>query len=149
MEASRRLAVLLQHVGTQNVAEQGLSGPENGQLQQQPCRTAPPGQVIDSQAMEVFIDPNRAVKKDVYKALMERPELLPPHIEGLNKESHRELVRNSLKRILEIGYQPMTLFDSDIEKYIYMAETCAPVDLSLVRSASACTKPVSLETDPN
>lgn len=137
MDASRRLSVLLQQVATQD-------GPEHGQcsritddsIMQQPCRAAE--QVVDPHAMEVFMDANRSVKEDVYKALLQRPELLAQHIEGLSKESHRELVRNSLKCILEAGYEPMRLFDSDIEKYIYMAEICAPVDLSLVRWPPLC-----------
>lgn len=132
MEASRRLAVLLQQVTMQDGPEQGqYSRAQEGSITRQPCRAAE--QVVDSHVMEVFMDANRTVKEDVYKALLQRPELLAQHIEGLSKESHRELVRNSLKCILEAGYEPMRLFDSDIERYIYMAEICAPVDLSLVR----------------
>lgn len=141
MEASRRLSVLLKHVATLDGAEHGQSSPvpEDSMLMKQPCKAAE--QVVDSHAMEVFMDANRAVKEKVYKALMERPELLAPHIEGLSKESHRELVRNSLKRILEAGYEPLRLFDSDIEKYFYMAEICAPVDLSLVILFSTNRRP--------
>ena len=129
MDSSRRLAVLLQHVAPQGAEPEPSSGQEH--IIQQPCRAAQ--HVVDTQVMEAYIDPNRAVKQDVYKSLLDRPDLLAPHIEGLSKESHRELVRNSLRRILEIGYKPLTMFDSDISKYIYMAEICAPVDLSLVR----------------
>jgi hypothetical protein len=140
MEAARRLSVLLQHVDLDGADRGKSSGLREDCIAQQPCSAAQ-GQVIDSQAMEVFMDPNRAVKEDVYKSLLERPELLVPHIEGLSKESHRELVRNSLRRILEIGYSPLKLFDSDIAKYIYMAEICAPVDLSLVRRPLSSPQP--------
>lgn len=129
MDSSRRLAVLLQHFAPHGAEHESSSSQE--QLLLQPCRAAQ--HAVDTQLMEAYIDPNRALKQDVYKSLLERPDLLAPHIEGLSKESHRELVRNSLRRILEIGYKPLTMFDSDISKYIYMAEICAPVDLSLVR----------------
>jgi hypothetical protein len=87
---------------------------------------------VDAQTMEVFIDDQREVKARFFKLFQQHPELLPPHTEGLRHTEHRKLVRETLKAILSAGFRPLQFFDKDIRKYIYMAELCAPLDLSLV-----------------
>ena len=91
-------------------------------------------QVVDTETMATFLDPQRDLKAYVYDVFKQTPALLAPTIEGLSKAEHRELVRKSLRTLLAAGFSPLQYFDSDIKKYIYMAEVCAPIDLSLVRS---------------
>ena len=86
---------------------------------------------FDPNVMANFVDDLIFLKKQVYDVFIKRPDLLPSCTEGLTKEQHRELVRKSLHLILESGILPMNLFDTDIKKYIYMAELAAPIDLSL------------------
>lgn len=93
-------------------------------------------QVVDAQTMADFLDPQRDMKAYVYDIFKQNPALLAPTIEGLSKAEHRELVRKSLRTLLAAGFSPLEYFDSDIKKYIYMAEVCAPIDLSLVRAVS-------------
>jgi hypothetical protein len=131
MEASRRLSILRKHV-EDSVAEEPVAGhTQEVQMLRQPCAAK---QTVDPHTMECFLDGLRSVKASVYKAFAERPDLLVPTAEGLTKEAHRALVRDSLRCLLNAGYQPLQLFDTDIARYFYMAEVCAPIDLSLVRS---------------
>lgn len=126
MPVSRRVAVLEKQM-------RGDEGTSAG-LRREPCASTPALlENVDAGVMETFLDDQRELKRDVYAAFAKRPDLLVPTVEQLNKEEHRELVRNSLRAILDAGYKPLDYFDSDIRKYIYMAEVCAPIDLSLVR----------------
>ena len=133
MPASRRVAVL----------EKQMRGEDDAgsSLRREPCSASPALlENVDAGIMETFLDDQRDLKRDVYAAFAKRPDLLVPTVEQLNKEEHRELVRNSLAAVLDAGHKPLEYFDSDIKKYIYMAEVCAPIDLSLVRTqqASSC-----------
>jgi hypothetical protein len=91
----------------------------------------------DPLTMEYFLDDQRDLKQTVFDVFKQHPALLVPTIEGLSKTEHRQLVRDSLRVILAAGFNPLQYFDSDIKKYIYMAEICAPIDISLVRSPSS------------
>lgn len=101
-------------------------------LQRMPC-SSEQVETVDAHTMECFIDQLRPVKASVYSAFMKRPELLPPVIEGMRKSEHRQLVRDGLACIIDAGIEPLAFFDQDVRRYIYMAEICAPIDLSMVR----------------
>lgn len=85
--------------------------------------------------MEACIDDQRDTKKQLYEIFKQRPELLVPVTEGLTHTEQRQVVRDCLMAVLDAGVKPMELFDSDIRKYIYLAELAAPIDLSLVRAS--------------
>lgn len=128
--ASRRLSILSQHMAD-------ARSPEGDQrhgvvLQRMPC-SSEQVETVDAHTMECFIDQLRPVKASVYSAFMKRPELLPPVIEGMRKSEHRQLVRDGLACIIDAGIEPLAFFDQDVRRYIYMAEICAPIDLSMVR----------------
>jgi hypothetical protein len=89
---------------------------------------------VDASCMQAFIDDQRNLKREVYSIFKDHPALLVPTVEQLSKSEHRQLVRDTLHAILAAGFNPLHYFDADIKRYIYMAEICAPVDLSLVRS---------------
>lgn len=128
--ASRRLSVLHQQMDSSSQSQNEMS---NGTvLQRLPC-SAEQQETVDAHTMECFIDQLRPVKASVYAAFIRRPELLPPVIEGMRKSEHRQLVRDGLKCIVDAGIEPLTFFDQDVRRYIYMAEICAPIDLSMVR----------------
>ena len=48
-------------------------------------------------------------------------------------EDHRELVRKCLRLLVAEGYRPMHFYQNDLQKYYYLGELMALVDLSLVR----------------
>ncbi|KAK9822656.1 hypothetical protein WJX81_004971 [Elliptochloris bilobata] len=81
--------------------------------------------------MEKYIDDLCDLKEEVYETFRRRPDLLPPIIEDLTKEQHRELVRKCLLAILEAGYSPLRFYTGNIKKYFYLGELLALVDLSL------------------
>lgn len=128
--AHRRLSVLRQHMDSEDSLKATAA---NGVvLQQMPC-SSEQVETVDAHTMECFIDQLRPVKAAVYAAFIKRPELLPPVIEGMRKSEHRQLVRDGLACIIDSGIEPLTFFDQDVRRYIYMAEICAPIDLSMVR----------------
>lgn len=47
-------------------------------------------------------------------------------------EEHRELVRKCLRLLVAEGYRPMHFYQHDLQKYYYLGELMALVDLSLV-----------------
>lgn len=128
--ASRRLSVLRQHIDDTEASK--LQASNVVVLQRQPC-SSEQVETVDAHTMECFIDQLRPVKASVYSAFVRRPELLPPVIEGMRKSEHRQLVRDGLACIIDAGIEPLTFFDQDVRRYIYMAEICAPIDLSMVR----------------
>jgi hypothetical protein len=131
MGTSRRIFVLKEQMD----AEAGPT-PLNFGLERTQCSSALL-ENVDAHTMEVFLDDQRELKATVFEVFKQHPALLVPNIEGLTKTEHRQLVRDSLRAILSAGFSPLQYFDSDIKKYIYMAEICAPIDLSLVRSPSS------------
>jgi acyl-CoA oxidase len=86
---------------------------------------------FDVAVMEALLTDAPALRDEVYGIFAARPDLLPAEEEGLSKEAHRELVRESLKALLAAGYSPLTFFSRDYAKYFYLAELLALVDLSL------------------
>jgi hypothetical protein len=128
MSASRRLQTVVGQVDDQQVVSAG-------DVQRAHCSAAPSEllQNVDPHKLALFIDDQRELKSTMFNIFKQRSELLVPTIEGLSKTEHRQLVRDALRAILSAGFSPMQYFDTDIKKYIYMAEICAPVDLSLVR----------------
>ncbi|PNW83293.1 hypothetical protein CHLRE_05g232002v5 [Chlamydomonas reinhardtii] len=87
---------------------------------------------FDAGVMETYLDDMRDMKAKVYQMFREHPELLPNVEEGLSKEEHRELVRRSLKVILQAGYSPLDFLARDPRKYFYLGECLSMVDLSLM-----------------
>ena len=87
---------------------------------------------FDPYVMEMYIDDNRDLKKQVFDIFKAKPELLPVVEEGLSKEEHRSLVRRSLMALLEGGINMLELLNKDYNKYFYLAECLALVDLSLM-----------------
>lgn len=128
MAAGRRINVLNGHLGALEPGDAVNSGLERGLC------SAAAGLLenVDAHTMAEFLDDQRQLKAKVFELFQNSPGLLAPSIEGMSKTEHRQLVRDSLRTILKGGYQPLAYFDSDIKKYIYMAEICAPIDLSLV-----------------
>lgn len=130
--SSRRLSILRQQIEDVNLAQDNAR--PDVVLQRMPC-SSEQLETVDAHTMECFIDQLRPVKSAVYSAFIKRPELLPPVIEGMRKSEHRQLVRDGLACIIEAGIEPLAFFDQDVRRYIYMAEICAPIDLSMVRTA--------------
>jgi hypothetical protein len=120
MDTTRRVRVLHKQLADGALASEAVL--------RSPCAAG----FVDPHTMECFLDNMRSVKLAVYEAFSRRLELLVPHTEGLTHHEHRQLVRDCLHTILGAGFEPLTFFDKDIRKYIYMAEVCAPIDLSLV-----------------
>ena len=52
----------------------------------------------------------------IYDMFRHRPDLLPPIEEGMSKESHREMVRQQLKALLDSGISPLEFFSNDINR---------------------------------
>jgi hypothetical protein len=47
-----------------------------------------------------------------------------------NTEEHRDLVRCILRAVVDAGFRPLSLYDSDLSTYFYLGELLALVDLS-------------------
>lgn len=62
---------------------------------------------FDVTIMEHFLCDNPSLRDDCYELFRQHPELLPPDVERLSKEQHRELVRSCLRTILAAGYSPV------------------------------------------
>ena len=130
MDVSRRLSALRLQLAPDAV---GTSAQPEGLQRQLTSSAGSLLEGIDAKTMEAFIDDQRDLKATVFNTFKAHPALLVPSIEQMDKSTHRQLVRDALKLILSAGFNPLQYFDSDIKKYIYMAEICAPIDLSLVR----------------
>jgi hypothetical protein len=139
MEVQRRLSVL---EGQMRGSRDDRTG--EGNLRRSLCESTGLLENVDASCMEAFIDDQRGLKREVYEMFKNHPALLVPTVEQLSKSQHRQLVRDCLHAILDAGLKPLHYFDSDLKRYFYMAELCAPVDLSLVRSSWDCELPLHL-----
>ncbi|KAG2487507.1 hypothetical protein HYH03_013925 [Edaphochlamys debaryana] len=87
---------------------------------------------FDPGVLESYLDDMRDMKAKVYDLFGQHPELLPTVEESLSKEEHRELVRRSIKLVLQSGYSPLELLARDPRKYFYLGECLALIDLSFM-----------------
>ncbi len=154
MAAAQRMQVLAGHLAAGARADGG----SGVQAQGARARAALPR--FDTTVMEQYVDDLADLKEEVYELFRRRPDLLPPIIEDLTKgappalrlvgwrdalggpltrrarapaEQHRELVRKCLLAVLEAGYSPLRFYTSSMNKYFYLGELLALVDLSLAR----------------
>ena len=136
MERIRRTRILQGHLEmAPPTGQSSLSGSSSSSLTTNTCsatatahRQLPRFDVV---LMSHFLCDTPGLRDDVYQVFRDNPHLLVPCEEGLTKEQHREIVRQSLAAIIAAGYSPLSLFAKDYKKYFLMAEYLSLVDLSL------------------